>query len=323
VGVAPHPVGMTNPVPELIYVGDTDEWTDHRGTHARRAASGQEERLASGVYVQAAPWAELNQLEQYLLRIRATAETRRTGMVLSHWSAAALHGLPILGPWPRAVHFTVGRVSGGRSRRDVVKHALEVGSEDVVDVAGLTVTSLARTVLDMAVSAGQLTATMIVDRALLVDRFARVPPLVVRDDLWGAFERRGNFRWALRAERAIGFGVTRSESPLESVSRANMRIVRCPMPELQVPFSDEDGYIGDGDFYWRGLRMVGEADGRGKYLDPDLLGDKTTAQALMEEKVREDRIRATGEGVTRWPWEVGVDPAALKIHLRRAGIPIP
>ena len=54
--------------------------------------------------------------------------------------------------------------------------------------------------------AGQLTATMVVDRALLIDRFSRVPPLVVRDDLWGAFERRGNFRWALRAERVIGFG---------------------------------------------------------------------------------------------------------------------
>jgi hypothetical protein len=271
-GVLSDPLGMTNPAPELIYVGDTDDWTDHRVTHARRAISGQEERLASGVYVQAAPWAELNRLEQYLLRIRATAETRRAGMVLSHWSATAIHGLPILGSWPRAVHFTVGRVSGGRSRGDVVKHALEVGSEDVVNVGGLTVTSLARTVLDMAVSADPLTATMIVDRSLLVDRFSRVPPLAVRDDLWHAFERRGNFRWARRAERQIDFGVTRSESPLESVSRANMRIISCPMPELQVPFSDADGYVGDGDFYWRGLRMVGEADGRGKYLVADLLG---------------------------------------------------
>jgi hypothetical protein len=43
----------------------------------------------------------------------------------------------------------------------------------------------------------------------------------------------------------------------------------------------------------------------------------------MEEKVREDRIRATGEGFSRWPWEVGVNPAALRSHLRRAGIPIP
>jgi hypothetical protein len=102
-----------------------------------------------------------------------------------------------------------------------------------------------------------------------------------------------------------------------------MRIIRCPMPDLQVPFSDEAGHIGDVDFYWRGLRMVGEADGRGKYLSPVLLGEKTTAQVLVEEKVREDRIRATGEGVTRWPWEVGVSPAALRIHLRRAGIPIP
>jgi hypothetical protein len=121
----------------------------------------------------------------------------------------------------------------------------------------------------------------------------------------------------------IRFGETRAESPLESVSRANMRIIGCPAPELQVSFDDHAGHIGDVDFYWRGLRTVGEADGRVKYIDQALRAGKSAVEVVVDEKTREDRIRALGERVSRWAWGVGVNPALLRAHLRRAGIPIP
>ncbi len=244
-------------------------------------------------------------------------------MPLSHWSAAAIHGLPILGDWPARVHVTVGKVSAGRSRRGVVKHALRIPDDDVVDVDGMLVTSVSRTVVDMAVASGYLTSAMIVDRALLVDRYGRQPPMIGREDLWETFARKGNFLGARRAEAVIRFGETRAESPLESVSRANMRVIGCPAPELQVAFTDHDGHIGDGDFYWRRWRTLGESDGRAKYLDPALRQGRSVARVVLEEKAREDRIRALGESVTRWTWEVGVNPTLLRAHLRRAGIPIP
>jgi hypothetical protein len=309
--------------PELIYVRDLDEVDEHRVTHSRRVRSGRAVRLARGAYVGASEWAALDRPSQYRMRIRATADTRRTDMVLSHWSAAAMHRLPILGQWPREVHFTVGRVSGGRSRNEVAKHALELDDADVVHVGGLAVTSLARTVLDMTVTADRLTAAMVVDRALMVDRFASAPTLAIRDDLWAAFERRGSFRGAKRAENFICFGTTRAESPLESVSRWNTRTIGCPTPLLQTPFYDANGYIGDGDFDWPFYRLVGEADGKAKYLDAAMLNGRTTSEALIAEKTREDRIRATGERFSRWPWAIGVDPSALRTHLRAAGLPIP
>jgi hypothetical protein len=244
-------------------------------------------------------------------------------MVLSHWSAAAIHGLPVLGSWPSKVHVTVGKVSGGRSRNDVVKHALSLTDSDVVEIDGLLVTSLSRTVLDMAVSSGRLCAVMVADRSLLVDRFDRIPPMLKKDDLWDCYVARGNFRGRSRARAIIEFAVDRAESPLESVSRANMWTLGCPIPRLQQSFSDHDGYIGDVDFYWNTLRLAGEADGEGKYLDPVLRNGRSTGEVLVAEKHREDRIRALGEGVTRWPWVVGVDPRRLGAHLRRAGVPIP
>jgi hypothetical protein len=310
-------------LPSTTFVRDLDEVYEHRQTHAKRVLAGSELRVARGAYVEAEPWLLLSDRDRYLLTIRAVAATRRHDMPLSHWSAAAVHNLPILGDWPSKAHLTVGKVSGGRSRRDIVKHALQIPDADLVEVDGLVVTSVARTVLDMAVASSYLTSIMIVDRALLVDRFGRHPPLASRDELWEAFARRGNFRGARRAEEVIRFGATRAESPLESVSRANMRLIHCPMPELQVPFADHRGHIGDGDFYWRQWKTVGEADGRAKYLDPGLRNERSPARVVVDEKVREDRIRALGESVTRWPWEVGVNPARHREHLRRAGIPIP
>jgi hypothetical protein len=305
------------------YVRDLDVMDEDRHTLARRADAGTAIRLARGAYVDTEQWQSQDERSQYLTRIRAVWETRRHEMVLSHWSAAAIHNLPILDAWPTKTHVTVGKVSGGRSRNDVVKHALRIPDADVVEVDGLLVTSVARTVIDMAVSAGYLTAVMVADRALLVDRFARVPPMAQRDELWTTFGRRGNFQGRQRAKFVVQFAATRSESPLESVSRANMHLVRCPPPELQISFRDAHGYIGDTDFRWEQFRVAGEADGRAKYLEEPLRGGRTTAEVLVDEKLREDRIRATGESVTRWPWEVGVNPTRLRAHLMAAGIPIP
>jgi hypothetical protein len=294
-----------------------------RRTHARRVLSKTETRVANGVYVETEPWRNLAQRDRYLLMIRAIAQTRRKDMVLSHWSAAALHGLPIVGPWPSQVHVSIGRVSGGRSRRGVAKHALVVSDNEVVEIDGMLVTSIPRTLIDLSIYGAPSTAIVALDRALLVDRQGRTPALVQPGELWDSYIARGTFRGAARARRMLEFGTEHSESPLESVSRLNMKIIRCPLPELQVAFHDHAGLIGYTDFYWRNSRLVGEADGDVKYLNESLRGGRTADEVVLDEKRREDRIRALHEGVTRWPWAIGINPQALRAHLRRAGLPIP
>jgi hypothetical protein len=241
--------------------------------------------------------------------------------VLSHWSAAALHGLPILGGWPEHVHITVGQPSGGRSRNGVVKHSLRLDEEDVVEIDGLLVTSVSRTVIDLASSAKFRDAVVAADHALRVDRFGRKPPMTVQAELWGAWERRMPFSGHARARAVIEFAETQAGSPLETVSRVTMKEIGCPRPLLQTSYFDGEGFIGDVDFDWPEFRVVGEADGESKYLDESLRSGRTTEQVVLDEKVREDRLRALPRGVARWPWRVAMDPSALRARLARAGLP--
>lgn len=295
---------------------------DTRQQLARAAQAGSHQRLAVGAYLPTEIWEALDPQQRYLARVRAVAETRKDRPVLSHWSAAAIHDLPIIGDWPRGVHITVNPTSGGRSRNGVVKHSLQLGDEDVEEHDGLLVTSIARTVLDIAAASNFLSAVTVIDHALRIDRFGRTPPLVSKAELWQMWEARLPFGGHARSSAVIEFGETKADSPLESVSRVNMQVIGCPRPELQSAFSDYLGFIGETDFHWPEFHLVGEADGDRKYLDEAYRSGRTVEQVMIDEKVREDRLRAVPLGVSRWRWKTAINPAALRAKLSSAGLPM-
>lgn len=90
-----------------------------------------------------------------------------------------------------------------------------------------------------------------------------------------------------------------------------MKTQGLPTPELQVEFDDQDGVFARVDFYFREYRTVVEFDGLIKY------GDRT-ADVVMNEKVREDRLRDQGVEVVRVIWSDLLDPARLAARIRRA-----
>jgi hypothetical protein len=85
----------------------------------------------------------------------------------------------------------------------------------------------------------------------------------------------------------------RSESPLESGSRAVMHVRQVPTPDVQVELVGASGRVYRVDFYWKAQRLIGEADGASKYAD---------AAVLMEEKLREDDLREAGHNFVRWTY---------------------
>jgi hypothetical protein len=313
---------MSDLTPNLVYARDLRDAYETRQQHARSVSRGRETRVARGVYLSADAWAQLNATERYLARVRAVANTRRNRPVLSHWSAAAVHGLPIVGAWPREVHTTIGRATGGRSRNGVVAHARLLADRDVVEVSGMLVTSVARTVLDMAAAGTFMVAVTMADRALHVDRFGRRPPLTTKRELFEGWELSKPHRGFMRAKSVLDFAETRADSPLESVSRVNMRVIGCPRPLLQSGFSDYLGFIGETDFDWPDFAILGEADGGVKYLDPAYRNGRTAEEVVRDEKVREDRLRALPRGFTRWGWSIAMRPAALRTHLLNAHLPM-
>lgn len=313
---------MNERLPDLTYARDLDDLLDSRRAHARAVESGEETRVSHGVYVASDAWGEVADYERYLLRVRAVALTRRSRPVLSHWSAAAIHGLPRAGSWPQEVHTIVGQSAGGRSRGGVVKHYGRLPEHDVVEIDGLLVTSVARTVIDLAMTAPFAAATVVADRAQLESRAYWSPPMATKDALQETLDRVMPVRAHRRAQQVIDFSVNCSESPLESESRVSMQVIGCPKPELQVSYWDADGFIGRTDFSWPEYSAVGEADGRLKYFDEKYRNGRTAQEVLDEERIRHNRLAALPRTVVRWDWSTGTDPAKLRTRLLQAGIPL-
>lgn len=136
-----------------------------------------------------------------------------------------------------------------------------------------------------------------------------------------AWERAVPLRGHRRALDVIDFADARSESPLESLSRVSMYRMGVAQPDLQLPFRDRRGLIGYVDFAWPSLGIVGEADGDAKYLDATMRNGRSADRVVLDEKIREDRLRALGLRVVRWRWEVASRPRELASLLFAAGVP--
>jgi len=126
---------------------------------------------------------------------------------------------------------------------------------------------------------------------------------------------------ARRIRAALTFADPASGSPGESVSRALMHRLGFRVPLLQAEIRDARGLVAFTDFDWPGDQLCGEFDGLVKYRKAEYLQGRTPAEALTDEKRREDRIRATGRRVIRWTWSELSDPGTFAAFLSAAGVP--
>jgi hypothetical protein len=302
----------------LVFTRDVSRMGNNPNALTRAVRRNELARIAPGSYMSRQHWDALNEIRRTVHRARAVSERWKSAPLFSHWTAAAIHGMPLVGAWPTRLHLIVERDSSVRTRGEIVRHAVGVDTEDVVLIDGMLVTSVARTVLDLAVDATFMSAVMAADFALCHKREARID----KSELFEVWENRMPFRGHVRSRRVLEFATHLAESPLESGSRVNVHLLGFPAPELQVEWRDFRGLIGYSDFFWRGLNHVGEADGRTKYFDDELARGKSLKQILYDEKVREDRVRAFGPGFSRWDYDTGMNPRRLKPFLLAAGLPI-
>ena len=58
---------------------------------------------------------------------------------------------------------------------------------------------------------------------------------------------------------------------------------------------------------------IGEFDGVAKYIRQEFTQGKSAAEVVVEEKNRENRLRAAdkGHGMTRWDWAIAISPSLL------------
>ena len=99
-----------------------------------------------------------------------------------------------------------------------------------------------------------------------------------------------------------------SESVGESLSRAVMlELPDLPVPQQQVEIFDDHGKLIARVDFLLADKVVGEFDGMVKYNGT--FGDKPAWQTVVDEKIREDRLRAQGYTVVRWTWQDLADKA--------------
>ncbi|MET3452341.1 hypothetical protein [Curtobacterium sp. 1544] len=260
----------------------------------------------------------------HLLLLRATAPTIHPPVEISHWSAAAVHGLPYIGGPPDRVNVSDPRRSRGETTALLRVHVPTGSSSSRWDglpptttavFAGAPVTSLVRTLIDVASTVDLIDAVPMIDAALY-DR--RVLPAMLHDEL-AARPTRGSDKAAV----AVGMGSAASGSPAESVCRVRFRQLGVPDPVQQHVFARPGERTAIVDFWFPEHGVVVEVDGRAKYEDDAMLDGRSTADAHWQEKQREDFVRSFPEvrTVVRVTWADLMDPDRLRMKLHRAGVP--
>lgn len=275
---------------------------------SRASARGDVRRLRRGVYIGVDHWDGLDDDARYGLVVRAAAAAQPDPLV-SHWSAAALMGLPLVGRPDGTVHLTHAPKGGGRSRRGVRRHQAGA-TPDETRVDQIRVTTPARTLVDLACDGGLLPAVVAGDAALRSG-------MVTRAQLSAQLVAVGRRRGVRTARRAVALMDPLAESPGESLSRVRMAELGLPAPALQRELHDRHGFVARVDFLWEGLGVVGEFDGRSKYGSDD---PRATADRVWNEKRREDRLRALGLTVVRWTWDDAWRGGPMAELLRAAGV---
>ncbi|WP_350277180.1 type IV toxin-antitoxin system AbiEi family antitoxin domain-containing protein [Kribbella sp. HUAS MG21] len=237
-------------------------------------------------------------------RTHAAMNSLRSGSVAaSHQSALVLHGLPVWGLDLGLVH--VSRVHGrsGGVVAGVQHHLGKLTPNDLTVLEGRLATTAGRAVLEAACTASFEAAVVGVDALLHAGGLnaADLHRLQEVIEFWPG---------SATARAALRFGDPLSESVGESRMRVFLYEYGFPTPVLQAEFRDRQGFVGRVDFYFPAYGLVIEFDGLLKY-------GGAAADVLVEEKRREDRLRALGLTVVRSVWSDLDHPATLAAALRR------
>lgn len=269
-------------------------------------------RVRPGAYLTADEWNALDDRGRHLVAMTAVSETSRRRLLFCGESAAALHGIPLLGGWNDRPHLVDHPDRRRAALVGVVTHRFDLADDEVIRVADFLATSPLRTAFDIAAARGILAGVVALDhvlgRAFGIDRVAASTHL----------ERSRSRRGFRRIEAALAVATGLAESPLESLSLGQIHLMGYPKPRQQVEF-DVDGRRYRADFHFEDADVIGEADGRTKY-GPAVARVMSNDDLLWAEKEREDALRSVVRGFARWSWPHALHGDGLRARLQRAGV---
>lgn len=215
--------------------------------------------------------------------LRATAALlRRRDHVVATASAAIMHGLPVMAVPERPELFALRPVTSGRLNAAHIR-LTTVRADEVGTWFGAPLTKVPRTVVDLA-RFDPRSGLMAADAALHEG-------LLNQDELTAAIDAAAGRHGLRRARQVLALASARIESPLESVTHLALYDDGFPRPELQFEVRGANGRRYYADFAWPELRLILEADGKGKYRQGELWAEKGREVALARAGYRIARVR--------------------------------
>lgn len=231
----------------------------------------------------------------------------RPDAVLSHRSAAALWG--IRGSMGQRIDVTTPRKARGAG--PIRRHYSLLPADEITKCEGIPVTTVPRTILDMAASSPQETV-----EAML--REAEYRRLYDSLSLWDLLERYPRRRGSVAVRRALARVRERPgriRSPLEERFLPFLDRFDLPRPHFNA-WLEVKGERVQVDCFWSSARQIVELDG--------WEGHGTRA-AFLSDRARDRRLRVAGYGVMRVAWaQLDDEPEEIAADLRALlNAPIP
>lgn len=266
-----------------------------------RASSGRLVRVHAGVFA-------LAPLRTDQARWRAAVLACGPGALLSHRSAAALWGIS---PYSRATVDVTSPPRHGRSRPGIRGHTSRIlNATDRATVDGIPLTSLPRTLLDLAAVVARHRLERAIERAETLRIFDRRA-------LEELLARAGGHRGAGRLRAAVAKPIAPTRNELERAMHEICRGAGLPEPRVNewLPLPNGTGFRPD--FWWPEHRLVVETDGFEQH---------GTRHAFGHDRARDRRLKLIADIETaRFTWEeVILTPttvaAELTAFLRQAAV---
>lgn len=220
------------------------------------------------------------QLESECLARIKFAVSRFPDLVVSHHSAAFLHGLPI--PDLKSEVTVIDPQRRSTSLVGIERHRCSVPAQNITRKNGIRLTDLLRTTVDCARAFDAAHGLAVIDETL--------NSAVSREQLHAMNEDLPSKRGRAKARWLIDAGLVGVDSPMESRLRFILQCAGFGQPVIQFLIPSLDGRRFFADIAFPALGLVFEYDGRAKY---------GAAADLIAEKAREDAIRLRGWRVIR------------------------
>jgi len=212
---------------------------------------------------------------------RSYAERMPPTHVISHHTAALLHGLPVPG-WLESdtrIHVTVPAGTRPPQMLGVVGHELRTELLNVEYLDGIPVTSPLQTWADLSTVLPRTALVAVADVLLGGEH-----PAFTAEDLHRATLARTGRRGVKRLRMAAALARSRVESPKETETRLLLVDAGLPEPFTNYVITDAEGnFLARVDLAWPRLRACVEYEGDGHRTDRDQFRKDITRRERLED----------------------------------------